>query len=78
MIAFYLTKTGVRDFKIERLGGGYYMFGTKKIYCKILNGKMLVKVGGGYLDMEEYIKSKYGQQEISKYALAHGSEVANK
>lgn len=31
------------------------MFGTKKISAKILNGKLLVRVGGGYTSLEEYI-----------------------
>ena len=50
------------------------MFGTKKIYCKIINGKLVVRVGGGYMGMEEFI-SVYGQQEVNKYAHAHGIEV---
>jgi len=65
------------DLKIERLGGGYYMFGTKKIYCKIINGKLVVRVGGGYMGMEEFINT-YGQQEVNKYALLHGVEVTAK
>jgi TfoX/Sxy family transcriptional regulator of competence genes len=44
---------------IKRLGGGYYMFGTKKIFCKIINGKLVVRVGGGYMGMEEFIM-QYG------------------
>jgi hypothetical protein len=40
---------------ISRLGGGYYMFGSKKIYCKIINGKLVVRVGGGYMGIEEFI-----------------------
>lgn len=32
----------------KRLGGGYYMFGIKKIYCKIINGKLVVRIGGGW------------------------------
>ena len=47
------------DFPIIRLGSGYYMFGTKKIYCKIINGKLVVRVGGGYMAMEEFIR-QYG------------------
>ena len=76
LLAYYLSRTTL-NLKIERLGGGYYMFGTKKIYCKIINGKLVVRVGGGYMGMEEFI-SVYGQQEVNKYALLHGGEVTAK
>lgn len=32
----------------KRLGGGYYTFGLKKIYCKIINSRLVVRIGGGY------------------------------
>lgn len=32
----------------KRLGDGYYMFGLKKIYCKIINNKLVVRIGGGW------------------------------
>ena len=50
---------------IKRLGGGYYMFGTKKIYAKILNGKLVIRVGGGYMNIEEFIKT-YADSELIK------------
>jgi TfoX/Sxy family transcriptional regulator of competence genes len=40
---------------IKRLGGGYYLFGTKKIYAKILNGRLVIRVGGGYMVIDEFI-----------------------
>ena len=54
MFGYLLAKCGI-NIPIKRLGGGYYMFGTKKIYCKIINGKLVVRVGGGYMGMEEFI-----------------------
>ena len=50
---------------IERLGGGYYMFGTRKIFANIFNGKLVIRVGGGYMGIDEFMKH-YGQQEIDK------------
>lgn len=50
---------------IRRLGGGYYLFGTKKIYAKILNGKLVIRVGGGYMVIDEFIQT-YAQQELIK------------
>lgn len=54
MLAEILNRLGI-NLPIKRLGGGYYMFGTKKIYCKIINGKLVVRVGGGYMGIEEFI-----------------------
>ena len=41
------------------------MFGTKKIYAKIMNGKLVIRVGGGYMNIEEFIKT-YADQELIK------------
>ncbi len=38
-----------------RLGGGFYLFGTRKIYCKIMHGKLVVRVGGGYMSIDEFL-----------------------
>lgn len=54
---------------ISRIGGGYYMFGSKKIFCKIINGKLVVRVGGGYMGIEEFILT-YMKQETDKQGLA--------
>jgi hypothetical protein len=48
-----------------RLGGGFYLFGTRKIYAKIMNGKLVVRVGGGYMVIEEFIAT-YADQELAK------------
>lgn len=61
---------------ISRIGGGYYMFGTKKIYCKIINGKLVVRVGGGFMGIEEFI-SVYGKQEEDKVAQVKALEDKN-
>jgi len=50
MLAQYIKGCPV---PIKRLGGGYYMFGTKKIY------------GGGYMNIEEFIKC-YADAELIK------------
>lgn len=56
LLADMLNQTGT-GVDIKRLGGGYYMVGDKKIYCKIMNGKLVVRVGGGYVSIEEFIKN---------------------
>ena len=41
------------------------MFGTKKIYAKILNGKLVIRVGGGFMIIEEFIAT-YADAEMNK------------
>lgn len=45
--------TGLR---IEKISNNNYMFGTKKIYAKVNNGILLVRVGGGFMDIESFYK----------------------
>lgn len=40
---------------ITRMGSGYYLFGTRKIFAKIMNGKLVVRVGGGYMIFTEFL-----------------------
>jgi hypothetical protein len=40
---------------IKRMGSGYYMFGSKKIFAKIINGSLLIRVGGGYMTIDEFM-----------------------
>ena len=45
---------------------GVYQFGQKRVYIKVEKGeKILVRVGGGYLSIEEFIKT-YTHEEIEK------------
>ncbi len=50
---------------IKRLGNGYYLFGTKKIFAKIMNGKLVIRVGGGFMVIEEFIAA-YAESEMKK------------
>jgi myosin heavy subunit len=51
--------------KFNRQGGGNYLFGTKKIYIKFENGKLLVRVGGGFTGIDEFLKI-YTPVELEK------------
>jgi len=62
MLAMYLEGCPV---PVKRLGGGFYIFGTRKIYAKIMNGKLVVRVGGGYMFISEFIAT-YSEPEIAK------------
>jgi hypothetical protein len=41
---------------IKRLGDGFYIFGTRKILVKLMNGKLVVRVGGGFMSIEEFLE----------------------
>jgi len=55
MLAKWINMHGC-TIRFERLGGGFYMFGSKKIYAKIMNGKLVIWVGGGYMSIDEFMK----------------------
>ena len=40
---------------INRLGNNQYTFGTRKIYAKVINGQLVIRVGGGYMGIEEFM-----------------------
>lgn len=62
MLALYMQNCPV---PVKRLGGGFYLFGTRKIFAKIMNGKLVVRVGGGYMFISEFIAT-YSDPEIAK------------
>lgn len=64
MFADYINKLNC-PVPIKRLGNNQYTFGTKKIFAKIINGKLVIRVGGGYMGIEEFMMY-YGQQELTK------------
>ena len=66
LLAKYINMSGC-PVPIKRLGNGYYLFGTKKIYAKIMNGKLVIRVGGGFMIIEEFIAA-YADSEMKKMA----------
>lgn len=62
MLAQYIKDCPV---PVKRLGGGFYLFGLRKIYAKIMNGKLVIRVGGGYMVIEKFIDT-YAEQELQK------------
>jgi len=61
---FHLNKAQL-DLDVKRTGPGKYLFGSRKIMCKIINGKLVVRVGGGYMSADEFIE-QYGRIEMLK------------
>lgn len=50
---------------VRRLGEGFYLFGTRKIYAKVLNNKLVIRVGGGFMSFTEFIDT-YAMVELKK------------
>jgi len=53
------------DVPLQRIAEGQYMFGTRKIIAKIMNDKLVIRVGGGFMLIDEFLTT-YGQQELDK------------
>jgi len=48
-----------------REGEGVYTFGTKKVAIKVVKDNILIRVGGGYLSIEEFL-DQYTPIEVAK------------
>ncbi len=44
------------------------MYGTKKIQAKIMNDKLVIRVSGGYMLIEEFLKN-YAESESKLQSL---------
>jgi hypothetical protein len=33
------------------------MWGTKKFFAKIMNNRLIIRVGGGFMNIDEFIKN---------------------
>mmetsp|Transcript_5876 Transcript_5876/g.9505 ORF Transcript_5876/g.9505 Transcript_5876/m.9505 type:complete len:137 (-) Transcript_5876:90-500(-) len=64
MLSHYINQANC-PVPIRKLGNGFYLFGSKKIYAKILNGKLVIRVGGGFMIIEEFIAT-YADVEMNK------------
>jgi hypothetical protein len=59
LFADYINRLGC-PVPVKRLADNNYIFGTKKISAKIINGRLVIRVGGGYMGIEEFMMY-YGQ-----------------
>jgi len=64
MFAGYLNKAKL-TIEVQRISASNYMFGTKKILAKIINNRLVIRVGGGFMNAEEFIE-QYGKIEMMK------------
>lgn len=64
LFARALAKCGY-NIRITRIEKGKYIFGTKKIQCVEKNGMLTVRVGGGFMPIDQFIED-YAEQEWRK------------
>jgi len=50
---------GLSKGAIRKVGSGAYQIGSKKVYLSILNEQLMVRVGGGYQEWNEFIDKHY-------------------
>ena len=48
-----------------RESSGVYEFGQKKVMVRVERGKIQIKVGGGYLSIDEFLE-QYTPEELAK------------
>jgi hypothetical protein len=48
---------------IKRLDEGWYLFGTIKIYIKMIGGRLMAKSGGAYIGFEEFMQVKADSEQ---------------
>jgi hypothetical protein len=76
MFAEAINRSAYGNLRIVRLEQGKYMFGTMTIMAKIINGKLVIRVGGGYMSVDEFIE-QYGRMELMK-VIAEEEREAHK
>ena len=64
-IAEYVNTHRV-DVPFVREDPGIYLFGTKRVFIKLENGKIIVRVGGGYMSIDEFV-DVYSPLELEKH-----------
>jgi hypothetical protein len=47
---------------------GVYLFGTKRVFIKVENGKIIIRVGGGFMQIDEFVEL-YTPLELEKWEM---------
>lgn len=56
----YMKETGISN-PFAKIGEGIYQYGSKKISLSLKNGIPVIRVGGGYMFIDEFLKIYNGQ-----------------
>ena len=76
MFAQYINMVNC-PIKLTRVGDGQYIFGSKKIYAKIQNERLIIRVGGGFMMIDEFL-STYTGSELAKINKLEELKTARK
>lgn len=57
--------------KFVRIGEGVYVFGSKRVQVRSIDGKLVIKIKGGYIFIEEFIRL-YTHEELTKLKTMKG------
>ena len=58
---------------IQRIDKSKYLFGAKLISAQIINGILMVRVGGGFMNIEEFVEI-HSDKEIMKLRVKMAKE----
>ena len=64
----YMQKQGMKN-PFVRLAEGLYTFGNKKVSVTVKNGAIIVRVGGGYMFLEEFLRTYLPKESEKKVQL---------
>ena len=70
------TRPAALKVNFDREDHGRYNFGTKKIFVKLEQGKLLIRVGGGYMQVEDFVKL-YSPVELERFSLLKKEQAQN-
>ena len=51
---------------VKRLSAGTYMIGAKKVFAMIINGKLVLRVGGGFVSFDEFVAAQFGAERAKE------------
>ena len=62
------TRERPLDVPFTREQNGTYLFGSKRVFIKIENGKIIIRVGGGFMQIDEFVEI-YTPLELEKWEM---------
>jgi len=62
---------------VKALGDGHYMFGNKKLTARIMNEKLVIKHGSGFMLIDEFIKNYGDSTQTTTSSTVYSSRIQN-
>ncbi|CAG9323646.1 unnamed protein product [Blepharisma stoltei] len=77
MADYVNTRDRPLDIPFIREDEGLYSYGTKRVFVKLENGKLIIRVGGGFMLIDKFLEI-YTIQEIEKFENRKKAEANEK